>query len=126
MTILTPMSHDDGVCTWCLQGRESLASSADAARRLEGTASASGRPGVPVKVQVHKKVVKELAELYLVQEIHAHQGDPSAVPRDSLCLTIFCLTIVALHWTVSSFTATVVALRCKLSSFTAMAHSSQW
>lgn len=65
-----------------MQGQESLASSADAARRLEGTASASGRPGVPVKVQVHKKLVKELAELYLVQEIHAHQGGPFAPPGD--------------------------------------------
>ncbi|KAK9850113.1 hypothetical protein WJX84_008956 [Apatococcus fuscideae] len=55
-------------------GRDSVASNADASRRLEGEASGSGRPGVPVKVQVHKKLVKELAELYLVQEIHAHQG----------------------------------------------------
>ena len=57
-----------------MQGRDSLASSAEASRRLEGTASASGHPGVPVKVQVHKKPLKELSELYLVQEIHAHQG----------------------------------------------------
>ena len=58
-----------------MQGRDSVASNADASRRLDGEASGSGRPGVPVKVQVHKKLVKELAELYLVQEIHAHQGE---------------------------------------------------
>ncbi|KAK9818208.1 hypothetical protein WJX72_008854 [[Myrmecia] bisecta] len=42
--------------------------------RSSGIASPSGRNGIPVKVQVHKKSHKELADLTIVQELHAHSG----------------------------------------------------
>ncbi len=54
-----------------------------------GAASTSGR-GKPVRVHAHRKLVKELTELLLTQELAAHEGAPPLGATLAQCLHAGC------------------------------------
>lgn len=92
-------------------GTNTAASGRDGASHLAATASPSGSMhggghqlpdpnGIPVKVTVHRKSVKELADLRLVQEIQGHQVVPIIGIYINyyypIIIPIFCLYIYLL------------------------------